>query len=172
MISIPTTANSFYVSDSATVNLTGSGPQMLYPGAANQSSTIPSGSQVTIYIKSCGFVAVPNATVSSNLEINTDMFIGLYNTSTGVFQGTTPFISPYGTAANGIILNQCTSLNPGLQTLTPRVWRDFGVTMPLIVGQIAPSSGLFQVGVGFQFNFSAPILINYEYFIHGAWTAV
>lgn len=176
MSAIPAGANWFYASDSYTLNLSQSGTapfiQYYQPGPANQSNYIYPGQAVTVYIKSCALVTLP-VTADSAQGINTDFFVGLYDVTTApsVWQNRMPFVAPYGVAANGVVMNQVSKLSNN----TPRAFRDFGCDAPLVLGQTAPSTPghVYQIGGAFQFNFGvSPILVQYEYYVHGAWTAV
>lgn len=166
-VGLPNGANLFYVSDSFTIDLSqpGTGPYIQYyqPGTANQSGVIPPGASVEVSILSCSMVTVP-ISFDQQQGINTDVFVGLYDTATNVWQNRMPFGFPYGTADNGIIMNQVTKLSNN----SPRAFRDFG-DYPLVLWQRSPSTGSYQVGAGFQFNFGTSVKVQYEYHIHGYW---
>lgn len=171
-MSLPSGANPFYVTDSFTLTLNQSGPppyiQYFQPGTANQSGVIGPNKNVKVYIKSFHMVTIP-ISYDHAQGINTDAFIGLYDISgsTSVWQNRMPFVAPYGTADNGMVLNQVSKLSNN----TPRAVREFGLEMPLVLGQTSgPNS--YQVGAGFQFNFGVNnTVVQYEYCLHGYWIA-
>lgn len=166
---LPSGANLFYVSDSFTIDLSqpGVGPYVQYyqPGPANQSGIIGPNKNVTVYILSCSMVTVP-ISFDQQQGINTDVFVGLYDRASNVWQNRMPFTDPYGSADNGIIMNQVTKLSNN----SPRAFRDFG-DYPLTLGQMSPTVGTYHVGAGFQFNFGTSVKVQYEYHVHGYWIA-
>lgn len=170
---VPDDAKPFYVSDSFTIKLEGglTAPytQLHYPGVANQTGVIPPNSRVKIYILSCSVVSLP-ITTDQQQGINTDVMVGIYSVGDmGRFVQVAKFSEPYGSATNGQVINQVTKLSNN----TPRAWRNFGAKTPLVMEAFTPSSGIFQVGAAFQFNFGIkPILVQYEYHLHGAWKVV
>lgn len=172
---LPAGAHPFYVTDSFTILLTpdatlpnGSHIKYFQPGPANQSGSIGAGKQVRVYVKSFHMVSLPLKPDSAD-GVNTDAFLGLYEVSgpCAVWQNRMPFAAPYGTADNGMILNQVSKISNN----TPRAWREFGLDMPLVMGQMS-GLGSYQIGAGFQFNFGVPeVEIQYEYCLHGYWIA-
>jgi hypothetical protein len=88
------------------------------------------------------------------------------------FKSTLRFITPYGSAMNGQLMNHVCKLSHN----SPSSVRNFGDRTPMKLGITTPpgpDNALYQIGAHMQFNFgTTPILGAYQYHVHAAIVAV
>jgi hypothetical protein len=178
-LDIPSDAWWLYVSDSYTItlipDLAGSAPYTMIhnPGVANQDNEIKAARNVSVFIKSCSLEFVPIA-ADTNQGVNVDLMLGIYYlTKEGKwdFKKRLRFISPYGTATNGQLLNHVCKLSHN----SPPSIRNFGDRTPMKLGIKTPpdpEDAQYKIGAHMQFNFgTTPILGCYQYHVHAAIVA-
>ena len=167
-ISIPPTAGWFYVSDSFTLTINAPATAKA-PGDANSDYVMGPNQAFTVWVKSCSLELIPFVAANWTQGVNTDLQLGIYRVDGGtVFKSTIGFGSPYGTAANGQVMNSVNSLAGN----SPRSVRNFGADTPLILAGVTPNdspTAKYKVGAYLTFNCGVSgIVCAYQYHVHGA----
>lgn len=164
LVTIPDTASPFYVTDSYTVSPISAPSQNHYPGVFNMNKTWPPNTPVTVYLLAGDLGAIPYATDIAGM--NVDVQIGIYDVTSGPasFVSVLPFVSPYGSAANGMVMNLVAIY--GAYSHVVRDW----TKCPLVVSGLTPNVGTtFQIGAKFTFFHGGnPITAAYNYYLLGA----
>lgn len=168
----------FYVSDALGGFTVSAGSSWKYPGCANTDGTIGPNQAFRIGILSCSLRIV---LLSEELDgLNWDLCMTMYDVTEGNGAlGATNVISPdqtnwpniirfgtpYGTANNGIVMNQSTN---GKQN--DRSYRNFAIE-PLMLEGVTPDNGHdFIVGAAFKLHSGITRQCQYDYHVHGYWT--